>query len=878
MILEFGLIAVAVTTGLPIGWKMFHTCWEKNVIRSRLTRLTSKRFSRKPEVLRSMFRDTPIDELDTAKNHTHGVSANHRSRASHFAATFAELLGYEPFYLQRSRADERNGRLGSREFYWVKDLTSEPSSLRRRSDQLLILIDVDEYLDMPNILGELMQPVLLYTFQPKSVACETGEYSFTFDENNCVKYIVNGGATYHHKVWNYKSDSILVEVYKMGILVRAVAYLVDKRQIDEHHQMILFSPIERWLFPFSYWTFLLEGERLNHLEVVNNGFLELTVKGPDTMVTSIGKVGCFTSCNVDRSKFEHLISIHRTSKIGLTHMQVKSVLQVEDIKCYFSALLLDFIRTCEPRLELAFSADFVRSYQFKNIYYDEEAPPAMVSFMKPVVDGAFVPVRSRANDYQLIKSRIINVRSTVTMNVFALKCAKEFIVLCGAKGQFSPVDLDIVYDRQKRPTQRRILNEADFCVPKHINKLFMKKEAYGNVNDPRPISTINGVTKASYSRYTYALDDLLKSQPWYAFGTAPRGVCARVADICLNAKNVGVTDYSRWDGHLSPALRTFEQMFMLACFRKEYHDELIQLMSKQYRLLSTLGEFSWMGAFERLSGSPETSCFNTVDNAFIAYCYKRSEKMSIEQAWSELGIYGGDDGLTPNVKPSGYQRLASRLGQKLDIQMIDKGSSGIKFLNRFYGPYVWYGDPNSCCDINRAISKFHTTVNMTFLITPEQKLMDKAYAYWLSDRNTPLIGEFVTAVCGYLPYDYTFKNLSGIYSAQYFESEQYVNLQAEWMMDVYIDQLPCEALETLFMWLHDVHNIKDMLSPPTIVYVEPQPHKTKTVVVDDSMISNRHKSGIKKKKGFKVSPSKGERVVPTAPKPSKLIKVAKNLS
>jgi hypothetical protein len=636
-------------------------------------------------------------------------------------------------------------------------------------------------------------------------------------------------------------------MYSFGVLTRVVTYLVDKRQSDEHHQMILLTPVSRWIFPFTYLSSWIGGSRLEHLKVVNNGFLELTIMTNTGLQTSIGRVNNFTSCTVDTNKFEHLSSVHRTSKIGLTHMQVKSVLDVKDEKCYFSALLLDFMRTCEPRLELTFGANYVRSYQFRNIYYDDEAPPAMVSFMKPIIDGAFVPVRSMANDYQLVKSRIIDVRSDATLDPFMLKCAREFIALCGASGDLIPVDFEVVYDRQKRPTQRRILHEADFCTPKHTNNLFMKREAYGKPNDPRPISTINGVSKTKYSRYTYALDPILKNLHWYAFGTTPRGVCIRVAEIGCHAVNLAVTDYSRFDGHVSPALRTFEEMFMIACFAREYHDELLELMRNQYRLLSTLGELAWIGGYERLSGSPETSPFNTVDNAFIAYCYKRSEGCSVEQAWEELGIYGGDDGLTLNVKPKRYIRIASRLGQVLDIRVITRGKTGVRFLNRIYGPGVWFGDPNSCCDVLRAVSKFHTAVNMPFTITNQTKLLDKAYAYWLSDRNTPLIGEFVTSVCCFLPFDYVFRNLSSVYSAQYLESEQYVNESVDWMLDACCEGIAPEGLETFFMWLHDTHILDDMLQPPTIMFVEALPHNDQDVVVDDVLIKSKRKRKNKNK-------------------------------
>ena len=48
-----------------------------------------------------------------------------------------------------------------------------------------------------------------------------------------------------------------------------------------------------------------------------------------------------------------------------------------------------------------------------------------------------------------------------------------------------PVDMDEVYQNQARPSQRRLLDQAEFDSPKeYVIKSFMKKEAYGKPTDP----------------------------------------------------------------------------------------------------------------------------------------------------------------------------------------------------------------------------------------------------------------------------------------------------------------------------------------------------------------------------------------------------------
>nr|QYF49922.1 MAG: hypothetical protein [Beijing sediment noda-like virus 2] len=836
--LEVGLLIAVIIPSVPVGWRCMRRCWSRHSVRSHITSWASKKFSPSPETLRSMFRDLPVPEMKPARNHTHGLAAKHRSASSSFAETFASSLGLEPYFYQRSRADERKGRVGSRSYYWIKDLTAKPTGLKRHSRQLLILIDVDEYMDdLIEVLGSIMQPVMIYTFQPGTVSENKGDYTFTFDENSRVKYIVNGGAKYEHHVWNYNADNLMVEVYSCGVLVRAVAYLVDKRQVDKHHQIILLTPICRWVFPFTYLTYFLDGHRLARLDLVNNGFLEMYSMHKDELRVSVGVVNGFTCCDIPVADFDYLLAVHRTSKSGLTHAQVKIRTGVEISEtCQWTAILLDFIRTTEPRWVLMYNAEFSHDYQFYTDKTDFDAPASMVSFMAPIVDGAFAPVRSTANYTQAVNARILEVRSSRTLEPVFLQYAKEFFAFMGAKQNLYPVTVDVVYERQARPTQRRILEEADFLTPQPIMKAFMKREAYQKPADPRVITTVDPVIKTRKSQFVYAVDDLVQSQPWYAFGSTPKQIANRVACICYNARSICITDYSKWDGHYSPAQRSVALMFFLSVFHPMFHQELLDMEREHGGIIVYFCDLMWKAMSEINSGTPETSLVGTLGNAFISYCTHRVSGLVPEEAWRNLGVYGGDDGITPNVNIKIFRRTASRFGQVLDAKIINRGEPGVQFLNRIYSPRVWDGDVNSCCDIRRALTKFHVTIHMPASISPEEKLADKAFAYWLSDRHTPVLGEFVTTVVALLPRYYVFRNITRIYNAYYDESEQYPNSDTDWMMDLYMKQLPHEGMNNFFMWLHDQQSLTSLLNPPCLFIVDPQPHNDQPVILDGDFL------------------------------------------
>jgi len=797
----------------------------------------------KAETLRSRFADENIVELKPPRNHTHPISANSRSSGSLFMDKFSMSVGKDIVYYQCSRADQRNNRLGSRAYYWAKDLTAAPAVYRPQEGDLVGMVDVDQYVDMDEFLALNFRPVILYTFQPRSVAKRCGEYCYTFNRYGEVIYNVSGGAEYRHAVWNYAVDNIIVRRKFCGITYQVATYLVDRKQVDEDHQLILLTPLKRFTGLSVVLSWLLSGDRLERFNPVQGDFLRAKRIDKTGVYISTGRVDEYIECTVPADVDSYIGVITRTSKVGLTLPQVKSKVENQSD----AAVLYEFYKNLSgqecPRLAPDSLASYVRRYQFSPNEYDPDARPSMQSFMKPLIDGAFCPDVSKNNSVKAVQGRIENVRNQTKLDSFLIKVIDEFIekFLYNVE-KLVPASYDVVWEKQGRATQRRILMEAEFSEPRRTGKCFVKKEAYGKCSDPRIISTIDGNDKLQYSQYIYAFAEVLKDKPWYAFSKTPYVISLRVAEILSHAQTAGNTDFSRMDGHVSEVLRFFEETLLLRAFKAEYREKLMDLIRSQYNLFCMIGvpgketHYQYDQGLARASGSPETSALNTVSNAFIAFLAYRMTKVSgcylnAQEAYSRLGIYGGDDGVSVDIDPDIYVKAAKRCGQDLTIEMVQRGNLGITFLSRFYSPDVWFGDLNSMCDLKRALMKFHVTVSLPSHIPAVAKMIDKAYAYWLADENTPIIGEFVSTVVKFRDDNMPFKNLSGIWNAQFEKDVQYPNFEAEWMLNVVVRDCPYFDVDKLANWLAGIKDVTELLLPPRM-NPSPPPEAKAAVVVD----------------------------------------------
>lgn len=832
---------------LVVGWAIWGAL-EKHHFSSwcvAALRVTSQQPSRDPAVVRSTFMAMPNGRAVKAKNHTHPMSAASRSRGSVESGMFARLLGEQPYYVQKSASDDRCGRTGSRWMFWGKDLTS--SYAAQDPVGVAAMIDVDYYIDMPTWLSRHVLPTVLYTFCPSRVSNGEGEYSYTFDKHNTVHYRVSGGGKYEHELWDYGADVMIAVRHVLWFWKVAVVYNIDRRRIDADHQLVLLTPIARSSFPFLGLDNFLSGHKLCRLAVcqkANDGeddFLRLQVQGADGLLVSTGRAMSHQCATISATLDDAIATLSRLGKTPLTVAQVKTACKDDDL--VGATMLVDYHRSTAPCGAPTVYPVASSSFQFNPQSYDPDAKLMMVPYMSPLILGNTAPTKNKSNEEQAVAGRVTNVRpAQLEVDGIMLRDMDEFLrELMPEPSAHFPCDAETVYDKQNRPTQRRILDEADAVggIEERTLSTFMKAEAYGKVTDPRIITIIPGQNKAKYSQYTYAFAELMREQEWYAFGKTPLEIALRVAEVCETADMVVLTDLSRCDGRISNVSRLLERLALLRYFHTSCHDDLCEVLATQsHQKARTTEGVKYETGEARLSGSPETADMNTLTNVFMAYRAHRGVGKTHREAMRQLGIYGGDDGLTPNIDPVSYTATVAQFGQVLEAEVVLRHSRGVNFLARYYSPDVWSGAADSMCDVKRQLGKLHLTPHMPGNVRPIDKLVEKCRGYAATDPNTPLIGAVAWEVLACVEADVLVRaktlDLRGVaaYGATAPPGDQYPNEYGSWMDDEIELAMPNFAHELFAKWLLDSTMHDEFLSPPLCLEAEVKVDTKEAVVVD----------------------------------------------
>jgi hypothetical protein len=824
-------------------------------IKSRIVGAFAHEPDKPSEFTRTCFRQQQFFERKTQEDHSHGKSAALRSSASVFAESFARRCASTAFFRQMSRADQRQRRGGDRFYVWDKDLNARQTSGELTDERIETMIDVDYYIDMPAHLCDNFKPHLLYTLQPERVAAVEDEYCFTFDSSNRLTYKVTGGGTYSHEVWDYGVDCVTARKTFLGIPYHVATYIIERRSVAKDRSMVLLTPLRRWKWFGALFGCLLESAPLKRLQPVQGKFLRMDVLDKNGLNVSTGIPGQYNTSLLPKAHDEAISAMALAMKLNLSLPQVMAFSD-ESVplasRRAAAAVLLAYHRHLTPHVTPRNAMSFpvpegVRNYDYGVKSYDPDDKPMLTPYMAPFIHGAFSPLLTDANEKEMIRGRVTAIahKSKLEKSEFMERTMNEFIsFLVPDPHTLVPCELDEVWERQPRPTQRAQLEQSLWEDPNRKVRVFQKREAYGNVKSPRPIANINPVDKREYSRYIYPASELFKLTRWYAFAKSPSDIADKVVEVCEGAGSAVCSDFSRFDGRVSNLARDLERMFLVRAFRSEYAHDIAELHSSQFNQ-PAVGRFrnKYRSMWSRLSGSAETAAFNSMLCAFTTYYAFRTMRengafISPHEAWERLGVYGGDDGLTADIDPAAYTKAAINLGMVLDVDVIRQGKMGISFLSRMYGPEVWYGDANSTCDLPRQLAKFHTTTNMPDGVTPSDKLLEKVRSYYLTDKNTPVIGEFVSrsvARPGVVTVTEKTK-LMRAWNSELDASLQYPNEDNGWMENYARNALgPFYFDFELFgEWLGDCKTLADYMSMP-VLSMPPAVKAKRPVVVDEDV-------------------------------------------
>jgi len=771
---------------------------------------------------RTQFNASDVGWFAGRKNHTHGFSAAARFAASKHCIAVAQSLGRTAYFVQMAKRDVDAGCVGSRSYFDPKDVETIPSSWDPPANPLFVLVDVDYYMNMPVELATTFagHPLILYTMVPPAAARGTGEVCWTFGPDGTLATSVSGGASYSHQLWDYGADVLIA---RTG--ARYATFAVDRKNVLDYHQLVMLSPVASYTFPLSVIAgAMLPGRVIRRFDPVvgdDNKFVRMHLQTQDGLFVSTARCGHYLCATTTVAVDESIRSVAQNSgvtlSLGTVQSHVKMKCDADEIVWVreTSTVLLDYFLNCEhvvPRAIVYPVAKGVRAFEasYVNSPPDPTAKPAMRCIMSPLVPDGFAPVISKNNERAAIEGRVLQNRSNVPLSSYDRSYLTEFVnfvVPPEIRGSLHPVEPNDVAERQAEPRQKRTLFQGMWLVSwfRRFWEVFLKKEAYQKVTEPRIITIVDSGAKMTLSRYMYAMQRVLKACVWYAPGKTPTEIATRVAEICVGAKTIADDDANRMDGHISPAAREVDLAVDLAAFNITHHEEIRKFHAESQSLpvVSTFG-LKYLGEFEWGSGDPRTSNSQTLRNAFIHYTSLRDSGHSPEEAYRRLGLYAGDDGFTADADPDKIIQSAMRIGQVYEVNIVKRGDLGVQFLGRRYGPDVWNGDWNSICDVPRALSKLHLATPGNY--ESEAKAVEKAFAYMLTDRNTPIIGQWAERVFNAFPHLHSFATLSKDVSwwvQNYADSELWPNNVGHWAWELVLGLMPGFDVKRFKLWVSE---------------------------------------------------------------------------
>nr|QXV86521.1 RNA-dependent RNA polymerase [Nodaviridae sp.] len=744
---------------LKIRWFLSHIpgfSWLYD--KTRISALHEKHIFRLPD-LRPLFEHqfTSLPLMSQSKNHTHAAAAAERTGANIALVELSRDAGFRPYVVSQSNSDYNMNIDGSRSFYWPKDLSVPYRDDPVLEKDCLIFIDTDFHCDMNKYL-DMFKPMLIYTFAPKTVAGQFDEYSFQI-LNNRVYYTVKGGASYSHEIWDYRGDCI-TKIDDDGALL---TFDITQKEIDNSGRRIVFI-MPRTYTPWPYYLHLnvFDGliRRAFSMGMVNVVYDVLTDQFSIGMQTSPYHVQL---PGRTISALKHRLESKKTKTPEIGDIEV----YLHNEKAVFKELKLDcpealnnikntasLLHEALPHLP-SYLANVVPTSSIPTTYValgplaTVDCVDAAVLITTPLVDWpAIAPGKHPNNEIAAVNGRVLKVINNAVPNREYKKFATEFVrKIIPVPGIGSAITYEEVIELQNKTAQRaraELVFDTLAPFPRNSLETFNKGEAYPGLADPRIITTMKPKLTIEMSRFTIPFKkQVLLNFDWYAPGKQPKELLNLLRKFGQNG--FIDTDYTRFDGSISKwlqrniVLSTYMRWIdpNQATMYKACFDQVFQQTAR------TTSGLRYQSGFGTRSGSPITTDGNTIINAFIVYASLRNIGYTADNAWLNLGLYAGDDGLSPML--SGLQQSLIDVSKHLGLVVkIDSHlpNDPVPFLGRIIprplSHYDSYQDPI------RTIPKLHLSFNKQVPI--EQAGFNKAIGYITTDLLTPIISDWAIKV------------------------------------------------------------------------------------------------------------------------------------
>jgi len=719
--------------------------------------------------IRTRIRSLVLPHLnDVADLHSHPQAARSRNQADSAINQYISINGYVPYCIQMSSRDVLNGLNGSLLHKWDVDMHSPERADTILPTHFFKMINVDYYVDWTDYLW-MAKPFMLFTFTPQDPCGSFQESNWTVDEDNFITMTIAGGATYKHQLWDYNVDSFRA-VYP-GV---EIVYSVESVPVNPHWSIVLITPkailvpsatdfvdsMRRKLHPKGFHS-LKRCTFVHKVETMAGPSVSAMIRHDgDNPLLSLSIPGLYSSIHVTPVSESIITTRARIGQMKIHDLVVLLAGDFGDDVRLAQALIFNALPV-KP-VEVSRHTPFSTTWSQRDIdaSYRKVALPSLIPQEKlmgrvlcpPVLDDAWMPMRSLANEQHTLDKRIKAVRNPQLEFLPRYQgFSAEFIEqLLPTPHVLTPYDVSHVIESQKRATQ--IANNAQasprladyLAAPDATVKSFTKGEVYADpTKDPRNISTQPTEQCLLYSQYTQALSARLKQHHCYAFSRTPDEVAARVHYVACTSRTLTETDFSRFDGTHSHALYNMELAIFLRAFPPSEH----AVLRRVHQAMTTASGRTTLGLrYEpdggRLSGAADTSIMNTVDNMFVAFCVYRRQGCTPAVAFARLGVYGGDDGISGDTDPIIYEQVTSDLGLKL--KAVSRPSHArTTFLGRVYPTPT--ANATHMADLPRQLGKLHAHPSREE-VHPYITLFNKATGHLAVDPQTPILSHWARMI------------------------------------------------------------------------------------------------------------------------------------
>jgi len=716
--------------------------------------------------------DRKINIFPCHSGHTHPRSAEFRSSANEFLIATVETAGYTPYVVSRSNRDRGDG---CRYFYHAKDYHVPYQDDPVKPDHCFVFTDVDYYADMNKWLKH-WKPILIYTLVPKKLTHRGDEFAYTVDSEGVLQYHVKGGAQYSHPLWHYCGDTVTTVDWYGAMCV----FDIEQREVDgdEHHRLIWLLPKAR--IPFMGWTFDPNPEKWNvdlKRLTVNSGEIDY-LWDPVTDELSIRGPGEQYSVEID-GEIAHSIKARLANKdTPIRTSDIERMLGAsgyEKSKVRQAPLLLNCWGFDRMKPNVLTTGKFQTNFSAlpkRGEIVTEDGKSVGRAVTNPIVTmPALFASKGYNADRSTIEGRVDKPRNNVDPPRKYYDYAREFVKLVvpdAVAGTGTPLDSAEVAESQNGKLQKARFKDVIHGMSSNVVnqlKAFIKTEPYAAPNDPRNITTMSPELTVNMSAFTLQIAKFFKTYKWYGIGMPPKKMIKRMRELAQLAADYGLvpSDFSRFDGTVSEFLqvRVLLQV-ILRWLREEHRAQYKHYHKEVFKQKGVTAEgIKYDPGFGTRSGSPLTS-FNTILNAYICFSALRNMGYPPVEALEKLGIYGGDDGNTPNWQGEfrdALEKASKELGMKCESGIVRKGEP-VPYCGRYFAD-PWSND-ETFQDPQRTMSKLHLSGNCA--LTVEQAACNRAHGYLSTDSVTPIIGTYCTRVldiCGNLSFR------SGTHEEQY---------------------------------------------------------------------------------------------------------------